>query len=122
VAAVAPHARVEAPAVPVTTPRPRPRPRRQAERRPRVANGVVWIVVIAALLVGVVFMNVAVLRLNIKLDQLGRDRTQLQADNAALASELSSAQAAARVQAQARVAGLGQALASQTTYLNLRPK
>jgi cell division protein FtsL len=117
-AAVAPHARVEAPAVPVARPRPRPR----AERRPRVASGVVWIVVIGALLVGVVFMNVAVLRLNIQLDQLGRDRTRLQADNAALASELSSAQAAARIQAQARGAGLVQAKASETNYILLPPK
>jgi hypothetical protein len=116
-AAIAPEARVEAPAVAVARPRPRPR----AERRPRVASGVVWIVVIGALLVGVVFMNVAVLRLNIKLDQLGRDRTRLQADNAALASELSSAQAAARIQAQVRGLGFVQARANETTYLNLKP-
>jgi cell division protein FtsL len=118
VAAVAPNTRVEAPAI--SLPRPRPRPR--AERRPRVASGVVWIVVIGALLVGVVFMNVAVLRLNLKLDQLGRDRTRLQAGNAALASELSSAQAAARIQAQARGAGLVQARASETNYILLPPK
>jgi hypothetical protein len=119
-AAVAP--RVEAPAVPAARPRPRPRPRPQAERRPRVASGVVWIVVIGALLAGVVFVNVAVLRLNIKLDKYGRARTQLQAQNAALASELSSAQAAARIQAQARGLGVVQALASQTTFLDLPPK
>ena len=116
-AAVAPHARVDAPAVSVA----RPRPRAQAERRPRVASGVVWIVVTGALLVGVVFMNVAVLRLNIRLDQLGRDRTQLHADNAALASELSSAQAAARIQAQARGLGLVQARAAETGYVDLKP-
>jgi len=116
-AAIASEARVEAPAVVAARPRPCPR----AERRPRVAIGFVWIVVIGALLVGVVFMNVAVLRLNIKLDQLGRDRTRLQADNAALASELSSAQAAARIQAQARGLGLVQARANETTYLDLKP-
>ena len=119
-AAVAPQARVAVPAAPAVTVA-RPRPRARAERRPRVASGVVWIVVIGALLVGVVFMNVAVLRLNIKLDQLGRDRTQLQADTAALASELSSAQAAARIQAQARGLGLVQARARETTYLSLKP-
>jgi cell division protein FtsL len=80
----------------------------------------VWIVVIGALLVGVVFMNVAVLRLNITLDQLGRDRTRLQADNAALASQLSSAQAAARIQAQARTElHVIPALAGDTTFLDL---
>jgi hypothetical protein len=117
VAAVAPSARVDAPAVSVA----RPRPRARVERRPRVASGVVWIVVIGTLLAGVVFMNVAVLRLNIRLDQLGRDRTRLQADNAALASDLSSAQAAARIQAQARGLGLVQARANETTYLPLKP-
>jgi hypothetical protein len=117
-AAVAPQARANAPAVSAARPRPR---RAQAERRPRVASGVVWIVVIGALLAGVVFMNVAVLRLNITLDQLGRDRTRLQADNAALASELSSAQAAARIQAQALGLGLVQARANETTYLDLKP-
>jgi outer membrane murein-binding lipoprotein Lpp len=118
VAAVAPHARTEAPAVPVPA---RPRPRQRAERRPRVASGVVWIAIIGVLLAGVVFMNVAVLRLNIRLDQLGRDRTRLRADVAQLSSELSSAQAAARIQAQARGLGLVQARAAETTYLDLRP-
>jgi cell division protein FtsL len=107
----------DAPVVSVARPRPR---RAQAERRPRVAGGVVWIVVIGALLVGVVFMNVAVLRLNITLDQLGRDRTRLQSDNAALASQLSSAQAAARIQAQARTElHVIPALAGDTTFLDL---
>ena len=116
-AAVAPQPRV---AVPVAAPAvARPRPRARAERRPKVASGVVWIVVIGALLAGVVFMNVAVLRLNIKLDQVGRDRTRLRADVAQQSSELSSAQAAARIQAQARGLGLVQAKAAETTYLNL---
>ena len=65
--------------------------------------------VIGALLAGVVFMNVAVLRLNIKLDQLGRERTRLRADTPSSRRELSSAQAAARIQAQARGLGLVQA-------------
>jgi cell division protein FtsL len=116
-AAVAPHARASAPTFPEVRATPRPRP----ERRPRVANGVLWILVIGLLLAGVVFMNVAVLRLNMKLDRLGRDRAQLQADTAALASDLSSAQAAARIQAQAHGLGLVPARASDTVYVNLRP-
>jgi hypothetical protein len=118
-AAIAPQPRVTAPAVPAVRTVARPRPR--AERRPRVASGVVWIAVIGTLLAGVVFMNVAVLRLNIRLDRLGRDRTQLQADVAELSSNLSSAQAAARIQLQARGAGLVQAKAAETTYLDLKP-
>ncbi len=116
-AVIAP-ARAEAPPAPAAVPRPRPR----AARRTRVAGGVVWIAVIGVLLAGVVFMNVAVLRLNIRLDQLSRDRTRLRADNAALASQLSSAQAAARIQALARKQlGVQPALAQETTYIRLKP-
>ena len=119
-AAVAPEPRVQAPVAPAL-PRPRPRPR--AERRPRVASGVVWIAVIGVLLAGIVFMNVAVLRLNLQLDRVGRDRTQLRADNAQLASRLSSAQAAARIQALARKQlGVQPALAQETTYVRLKPR
>jgi hypothetical protein len=115
-AAIAPQARVAAPAAPAVA---RPRPRAASERRPKVASGVVWIVIIGALLVGVVFMNVAVLRLNIKLDQAGRDRARLRADVAQQSSELSSAQAAARIQAQARGLGLVPANPAETVFLDL---
>jgi Tfp pilus assembly protein PilN len=115
----APASLPELPAVPVE--RPRPRPRR--ERRPRVASGVVLIAIIGVLLVGVVFMNLAVLRLNIRLDQLGRDRARLHADIAEISSNLSSEQAAARIQAQARTElHLVPALASDTTFLDLPAK
>ena len=115
-----PHARPQVAPSPEPAPRPRPTPR--AERRPRVASGVVWIAAIGVLLAGVVFMNVAVLRLNIRLDQLGRDRARLRADNAQLASQLSSAQAAARIQALARKElGVQPALAQDTTYFRLKP-
>ena len=121
VAAVAPQPQVRAPAAAPALPRPRPRPR--AERRPRVASGVVWIAVIGVLLAGIVFMNVAVLRLNLQLDRVGRDRARLRADNAQLASKLSSAQAAARIQALARKQlGVQPALAQETTYVRLKPK
>jgi len=100
---------------PVARPRARPRP-----AQPRVARGVVWIAVIGVLLVGVVFMNVVVLRMNIRLDHLGRERAQLQGDNAALASRLSSELAAARIQAQARQSlGVVPADPSETVYLDL---
>jgi len=60
----------------------RPQPKAKATPRPtarvvkrqrRVAGGVVWIGIVAALLAGVVAMNVAVLRLNMQLDRLGRE-------------------------------------------------
>jgi cell division protein FtsL len=125
VSAVAPQPRVHpAPARPADDPfAPRQRPRPRAERRPRVASGVIWIAVIGVLLAGVVFMNVAVLRLNIRLDQLARDRARLRADNAQLQSQLSSAQAAARIQALAqKELGVQPALAQETIYVRLNPK
>jgi cell division protein FtsL len=99
-----------------------PAPRRPARRRaarPRVASGVVWIVVVAILLAGVVAMNVAVLQLNLRLDDLGRKRARLRADNAQLASRLSTAAAAAQIEGLARSRGMVPASSAETTYLYL---
>jgi cell division protein FtsL len=54
------------------------------------------------LLAGVVFVNVAVLRLNLQLDQATRERAKLRAENAVSQSELSSSLASPRVQNRAR--------------------
>jgi cell division protein FtsL len=77
--------------------RPRPRARRKIEPRRRVANGVVWIGLVAALLAGVVALNVAVLRLNVRLDETQRDRNQLRADNAQLSTEIAAKAASGRI-------------------------
>ncbi len=58
-----------------------------------VGGGVLWIVLFACLLAGVVAVNVAVLRLNLELDRESRERTELRADIAQLRSEISSAAA-----------------------------
>ena len=58
----------------------------------------IWIVLFALLLAGVVAVNVAVLRLNVELDQVGRERTELKGDVAGLRAELSSASATARIE------------------------
>ena len=101
--------------------RPRPKPVPRQRRRQRV-NGVVWIAVVAALLAGVVAMNVAVLRLNMRLDHLNRERTDLRATNARLSSRLSSAAAAPRIEAlAAKELGLVQAPPELTTYLSVTP-
>ena len=70
--------------------------RRESARRQRaghrlLAGGVVWIVAVAALLAGVVAVNVAVLGLNLDLDSANRHRAQLRADIAALEAKLASA-------------------------------
>ena len=105
---------------------PRPRVRKKAAARPaarpRAFGGVLWIVLFGVLLAGVVAVNVAVLQLNVRLDELGRERIQLRADNARLSSQLSSAAAAARIEAEARKRlGLVPADANTTAYVQLAP-
>ena len=94
-----------APALPSPQPRRRPRPKPAPRQRPRarrrrgLAGGVVWIVVTAVLLTGVVALNVALLRLNVQLDKLNAERTRLRAEKQALASQLSMAAASPRIRA-----------------------
>jgi cell division protein FtsL len=109
-------ARAERAPAPRTRATPRPRPRTQR----RVTGGVLWIGILAVLLSGVVAMNVTVLRLNMTLDRLGRERANLRADNAQLFSQLSSAAAAGRIQALAiKRLGYVPATPEQTTYVQL---
>jgi cell division protein FtsL len=113
-------ARAEAHALP--RPRLRRPPAGRPLARPRAFGGVFWIVLFGVLLAGVVAVNVAVLQLNVRLDELGRERIQLRADNARLSSQLSSAAAAARIEAQARQRlGLVPADANTTAYVQLAP-
>jgi cell division protein FtsL len=101
-------------------PRPQAAPR-VVRRERRVTGGVLWIGVIAGLLAGVVATNVAVLRLNMKLDRLGRERAELRAQTAALTSQLSSAASAPRIQQlAAKQLGLVRVAPEQTTYFTLR--
>ena len=84
-----------------------------------MTGGVVWIVVVATVLAGVVAMNVAVLRLNVEYERLGRDKVGLVADNSALSAELSSSASTARIESAARARGLVPAGSDQTTYVTL---
>ena len=104
---------------PAATRRLWPARRRRVAQQPRVV-GVLWIGALAILLAGVVAMNVAVLRLNMTLDRLGRERAHLRGANAELNSRISSNAAAPRIQAIAAARlGLVQADADQTTYLRI---
>ena len=97
-----------------------PRRRARPVPRPRVAGGAAWIAVAGLLLAGVVFLNVAVLRLNLQMDDLGAQRTKLRAQNAALASQVSSAADSLKIEAQARrLLGLEPAGADRINYLDL---
>ncbi|MEO5575723.1 MAG: cell division protein FtsL [Gaiellaceae bacterium] len=115
-------ARVETPTVARPRPRVRTRtaPKRSARTRP--FGGVVWIVVLAVLLAGVVAVNVAVLQLNVRLDELGRERIELQGETKRLSSQLSSASANARIESQALVKlGLVRADPELTFHVQLAP-
>jgi cell division protein FtsL len=87
----------------------RPKAQSRRGRSFRVRLPLVWMVVFAVLLVGVVAVNVAVLRANVSVNNLDQRIAQLQQENANLASQYSSATASPRVQAAARRAGLVQA-------------
>lgn len=97
--------------------------RRKARQRQgrsfRVRAPLVWMVVFAILLVGVVALNVAVLRANVSVNDLDKQIAQLQQEKANLASQYSSATAAPRVEAAARRAGLIPAPGANTSYLDL---
>jgi len=104
----------------------RPRPRAVAKKRPArskgVAGGVVWIAFVTALLAGVVALNVAVLRLNVELDGLAREKQEVRAGNNELASRLAGLEASGRIESLARTQlGLVPAEPDQTTYITLDP-
>jgi hypothetical protein len=99
-------------------PEPRRAPRRRAAARPRVAGSVVWIIVVATLLAGIVALNVAVLRLNMQAEELDGRKAELVAKRDALEVELSQAAAAGRVQALA-IRRYGLARPVETVYVRL---
>jgi cell division protein FtsL len=96
-------------AKPVARPRPKPRTKRRAR------GGILWIVVSGILLTGVVFVNVAVLRLNLTLDSTNSERSKLLAQNAALQSDYSALLSSTRIQQQA-VSKLGLVYEDPGTY------
>lgn len=106
--------------------RPRGRSRARPRTKPKshlLGGGVLWIVLFAVLLSGVVAVNVAVLRLNVQLDQTARERSQLKADIAGLRAELSSTSATDRIQRLAtKELGLVVADPETTIYVPLRPR
>jgi hypothetical protein len=72
------------------------------------------------LLAGVVALNVAVLRLNLRFDELAQERVQLRAENADLSSKLAARSSSPRTSSLAkRTLGVVPADPSTTTYLDL---
>ena len=116
----------------VAEPVPAPRRRRAPARRPavsvrsrrkptqrRVRGHIVWMILFALLLFGIVAVNVAVLRAHVAVSQLEDRRAKLEAHNQALASALSAANSAPRIEAAARRLGLIQASAGNTSYVDI---
>lgn len=108
-------------AEPVARPRPRTSAKAQRRAKARARGGIVWIAVCGILLTGVVFVNVAVLRLNLSLDSANTQRVKLRAQNASLQSQLASELASPRIQARARIED-GLVPVSTTRYLNIAPR
>jgi cell division protein FtsL len=79
---------------------------------------VVWIVLVAVLLAGIVAVNVAALRLNLESQRLEEQRDKLIASNADVKSELSGLAAAARVEATGKATGL--VPAAEPAYVRAR--
>jgi cell division protein FtsL len=106
-------------AEPVVRPRPRTKPKTRTKTRKRTQararGGILWIVVSGILLAGVVFVNVAVLRLNLSLDSTNSERTKLRAENAALQSNLSRELASAHIETRA-AKEFGLTYVDPTTY------
>jgi cell division protein FtsB len=121
------HAEVAQP-VPVPKRRPaRARPKAPARSRRRQVNRrvrlpIVWMTVFALLLAGVVAVNVAVLRAHVAVSNLDQERAKLEAQNQELASRLSAASSAPRIEAAARRLGFVQAPATAVSYLDLLPR
>jgi cell division protein FtsL len=107
-------------AEPIARPRRSPASSRRRARQARARGGILWIAVSGILLAGVVFVNVAVLRLNLALDGATADRVKLRAENAALQSELSSKLRSGAIQAEAsRQLGLQYQDPSEYGYVDL---
>ena len=109
--------------VPVRRRRPAAVPRtRTRKRQRRVTAGVIWISAFALLLAGVVAVNVAVLRANVAVNRLDKEQVDLQAQNQALASQVSSSIASIRIEQTARRFGLVPASAADTSYIDLNQR
>ncbi len=110
---------------PRAKPKSAPAPRRRSKARFGVAGGLAWIMVTGVLLAGIVALNVAVLRLNVRLDHLNTQQDQLLSGNAAIALQLSSQASSPRIVSVARQRlGLVPADPATTTYVDLsrRPR
>jgi cell division protein FtsL len=106
----------------ITQPLSRPHARSRA-RKARARGGILWIAIGGILLAGVVFVNVAVLQLNLRLDSANAERSKLLADNAALQTQYSRLNSTPRITAAAKKQfGLVYRDPSEYVYVDLAKK
>jgi len=108
--------------LPRSRPKQKPKPRTRPRAKARARGGILWIAIGGILLAGVVFVNVAVLQLNLSLDSSNTERSKLLAENAALQTEYSRLVSSPRVNAAAAKQGLVYKDPSQYGYVNLATK
>jgi cell division protein FtsL len=114
------HAQAATVAQPVARPRPR---RRTRAGHGRARGGILWIAIGGILLAGVVFVNVAVLQLNLRLDSANAERSKLIADNAALQTQYARLTSSPRLYAAATTRlGLTYEDPSQYVFVDLAKK
>jgi cell division protein FtsL len=97
--------------------KPKSKAQRRQRRTFRVRGSLVWMVVFALLLVGVVTLNVAVLQANVSVNGIDSKIERVKQENAALAARLSRVRAAPRVEKAALNAGL--VPATSPSYVDL---
>ncbi len=112
---------------PRRTPEPPPAPavvpRRARRVRPRriTAGGAAWVVVLAALLGGIVALNVAALRDSIDVNRLQAQARQLSDSNRLAQNQVTSLSSPVAIGLAAAKLGMRQADPNTTKYLSLRP-
>ena len=102
--------------------KPKPKPKARRRRGVRVRLPLLWMVVFALLLVGVVALNVAVLRANVSVNDLDKQIAQSQQEIATLKSQYARGTAAPRIAAAAGKSGYTLARSSDTSLLDMLPQ
>lgn len=103
------------PQAPAAAPRRRTRPRTTRLR----AGGVAWLVVVAALLGGIVAVQVTALRSNIELGRLNGQAAQLRTENQNTAAEIAVLENGARIERFARRHGMTLVVPTASDLLSL---
>src|SRR3954464_6570749 len=81
-------------------------PGARSSGRTLVAGGAVWVALLAALLGGIVALNVAALRASLALNQVTAQTQRLRTENDVLAARVAGMAAPSRIDAFARRAGM----------------